>query len=122
MNHSPEPWGCHDQGTPSPTICKERGDGSCHEIAELTGCQGMSHEELLANGDRIVACVNACAGIPTEKLQEWADWLKNAPKAKFPEFHPLAAPEATDIGYIQWVQEHAPNAYENFCKSLEQKP
>ena len=68
MTHSPEPWECHDKGTEFPTICKVRDDGSCHEIAELTGCQGMTHEERVANGERIVACVNACAGIPTEEL------------------------------------------------------
>ena len=59
MSHSPLPWGLHDAGTPAPTICKEREDGSCHEIAALTGCQGMSREELLANGELIVRAVNS---------------------------------------------------------------
>lgn len=68
MNHSPEPWGLHDRGHESPTICREIDEHTCHEIAVLTGCQGMSREELLANGDRIVACVNACAGVSTETL------------------------------------------------------
>lgn len=74
MTHSPEPWGCHDQGTEFPTICKEREDGSCHEIAELTGCQGMTHEEKVANGERIIAC----QGIPTEKLPLFAATYKRA--------------------------------------------
>lgn len=68
MNHSPEPWALHDLGTPEPTICFEHGDGTCHEIAELTGCQGMSREEREANGKRIVACVNFCKGLETEYL------------------------------------------------------
>lgn len=68
--HSPEPWEMHDAGTDEPTICGMNGDGSCHQIAELVGCQGMSHEHLVACGSRIVACVNACEGIPTEDLQK----------------------------------------------------
>jgi hypothetical protein len=77
MTHSPEPWGCHDKGTEFPTICKERENGTCHEIAELTGCQGMTHEERVANGERIVACVNACRGIPTEDLEKIIENRKN---------------------------------------------
>lgn len=73
MNHSPEPWELHDAShrvtfEDGPTICAMHQDGSCHEIAMLTGCQGMTHEHLLACGERIVACINACKGIPTEKL------------------------------------------------------
>ncbi len=67
-DHSPEPWGVHDVGTDMPTVCKEIDDNTCHEIAELTGCQGMSHSERVANGKRIVACVNFCKNVPTESL------------------------------------------------------
>ena len=71
--HSPEPWELHDASHPvgyddGPTICAINADGSCHEIAALTGCQGMTHEHLVACGERIVACINACRGIPTELL------------------------------------------------------
>lgn len=58
----------HDLSQDFPTICRKWDEYACHEVAQLTGCQKMSRETLEAYGHRIVACVNACRGIPTERL------------------------------------------------------
>lgn len=65
MNHTPEPWvvgtnfGCIHKGLP---------DGRRINGA-LVICQG-NNDQANANARRIVACVNACAGIPTETLED----------------------------------------------------
>lgn len=59
----------HDLSQDFPTICRKWDDDTCHEVAQLTGCQKMSRETLEAYGHRLVACWNTCRGIPTDDLQ-----------------------------------------------------
>ena len=70
----------HDLAQEFPTICRKWDENTCHNVAELIGCQGLPRAEMEAYGHRIVACWNACRGIPTERLllaaelideQEW---------------------------------------------------
>lgn len=58
-DHTPEPW--HSECA---TVSKDIGD---HRY-EVAICADWS-EETFANARRIVACVNACAGIETELLE-----------------------------------------------------
>jgi hypothetical protein len=61
-------------------------DANRQEVAKCEGTIG-SHKLLLARAERIVACVNACRGIPTHILENWQgtdteglkpeDWLLN---------------------------------------------
>jgi hypothetical protein len=51
LEHSPEPWRYHYNGNIS----------TKHEII----AQGLR----FPNAERIVACINACAGIPTEMIK-----------------------------------------------------
>jgi hypothetical protein len=63
--HSPEPWGIWTSPAPQPYcayVCDA--EGVC--IARTTG---MTQEEANASARRIVACVNACAGLPVEALE-----------------------------------------------------
>jgi hypothetical protein len=72
MSHTKEPWksygrikvngvwhvGCAIDGT--------------DKVTALTGYSGAGdEEESIANASRIIACVNACAGIPTEQLEAY---------------------------------------------------
>lgn len=74
MKHSPEPWEtcCPDCGG----IDDKHGDSvaSCYHQTNVLVCTthvGDWDEEVMhANAARIVACVNACAGIPTEWLEQ----------------------------------------------------
>lgn len=71
MNHSPEPWSVdiwppnpnRPEPTPSGYIVAANGNSVAWlDIADAVG------REWMPNAERIVACVNACAGIPTEAL------------------------------------------------------
>ncbi len=62
MSHTPEPW--------SFEVTDEHDEYSCdvfdsNELSIIDGSNGLITE---ANARRIVACVNACAGIPTGVL------------------------------------------------------
>lgn len=59
-NHTPEPWGIKEN---TPTIRDSRGIAilRCESGAIIT-------ENDKANASRIVACVNACAGLPDDAL------------------------------------------------------
>ena len=71
MSHTPEPWFWRIKHKTQRTIsAPPRGD-----IAVCPGDDPIAS----ANASRIVACVNACAGIPTETLEEvGADFAKAA--------------------------------------------
>lgn len=60
--HTPEPWAIHEDASGDIFI-----SGSYHTyIAEI----GNPDEDgAAADARRIVACVNACAGLPTEQLE-----------------------------------------------------
>lgn len=73
--HTPEPWtiecensggGTNISGDMIPCIAHT------HEVARVNSGaahRALTSEEALANARRIVACVNACAGISTEALE-----------------------------------------------------
>jgi len=67
MKHTPEPWFCNENefddfiwGANREMIAESRGTGG-----------GLPQEE---NRARIVACVNACAGISNENLKMFQEW------------------------------------------------
>ncbi len=74
-SHTPEPWfifrnghcigGPHEQGPQDQSAQETAGIATC-------GVRRRTDEEIEANARRIVACVNACAGIPTEDLEHAA--------------------------------------------------
>lgn len=79
--HTPEPWiyiGNGDIVARSENYC-----GGEKDIASVFLTVNDEDEE---NASRIVACVNACAGLPTKWLKKnriqdrWSDELKSAPK------------------------------------------
>lgn len=53
MSYTPEPWKTYNDGT-----------DICDDMRHVAGC------ETKADAIRITACVNACAGISTENLEE----------------------------------------------------
>lgn len=63
--HTQEPWKLYrnDQSV---------GDANGFAVCDVwpRGDDGMASEEGKANARRIVACVNACEGIPTEDLEQ----------------------------------------------------
>lgn len=75
MSHAPEPWHVYDRGIgfevhfgPAPEdgehwwhASADRPSGECHELND-----GFRETMGEANARRIVACVNACAGVETE--------------------------------------------------------
>jgi hypothetical protein len=98
MNHSPEPWGLlHSHTNPPPPsyVLGHIVDGDDNRIFL---------SENGSNARRIVACVNACAGIPTERLEakDTQIALVAAPDPLAPEIveeesctHKDAAPDET---------------------------
>jgi hypothetical protein len=60
MNHSPEPWLRRVD-----VLCDANDRGVLEATPEQTVGAG---EQLAVDLDRIVLCVNACQGIPTEDL------------------------------------------------------
>lgn len=79
--HTPEPWHIEENGYDEWTL--EIRDANRTMIAAI-GFLGTYSEPNTENARRIVACVNACAGISTETLEKmdfgelakvWADFL-----------------------------------------------
>lgn len=83
-DHTPEPWAAYDLDGSTPYIGNKAANGRPgweHEtIADLfrdmddgtsvVGAMNEPYPNAAANARRIVACVNACAGIPTDKLEQ----------------------------------------------------
>lgn len=68
MEHAPTPWRV-SRANPSPTTGEWMIAGSSNGyLAEVRDCGGGS---VAANARRIVACVNACAGLDTEQLEKF---------------------------------------------------
>lgn len=63
MSHTKEPWKI---GFPPPNGEQTIGDLTGMMVAVTTTGHGVESKE---NARRIIACVNACAGIPTEQLE-----------------------------------------------------
>ena len=70
--HTIEPWKVGESHETMETITNAQGAPIARTIrgfaSSLTGCDG--------NADRIVACVNACAGVPTEQLRNMAEMIR----------------------------------------------
>lgn len=69
--HTPEPWAVTDRNEIGDRYI---GPAHGHPYAAIcvTGIPPFLGNEAEANARRIVACVNACAGVPTEELEEVA--------------------------------------------------
>lgn len=67
MSHTSEPWIADD--SESTAISADFG-GVKYWIADFAGFPGPKDENGADNRDRAVACVNACAGSPTDALEE----------------------------------------------------
>jgi len=74
MSHTKEPW-IVTGGERIKYIEARIGNGMLQEIASCMVCE---QGELEANARRIVACVNACAGISTELLEKVNNFSKAA--------------------------------------------
>lgn len=61
MSHSPEPW--EVELREPHVIVDEQG-------AQVCVCQGPDTERMAPNARRIVACVNACARLPSNLLED----------------------------------------------------
>ncbi len=75
--HSPEPWS--EVNYTDLDALKE-----CNAPFGLLAGDGKALFMTMADGNpllldddsaRIVACVNACAGVPTEALERWGSWM-----------------------------------------------
>ena len=64
-DHTPEPWYLHEGG---------RMDVMAQGWGTVATILAPHLEASQANAARIVACVNACAGIPTEQLTHVYAW------------------------------------------------
>lgn len=74
QKHTPEPWTL-ESGINHIKVWGERQKTGAVLIAEVRNESPKSSTfgmEQIANADRIVACVNACAGISTEALENGA--------------------------------------------------
>ncbi|MGL4755845.1 MAG: hypothetical protein ACRCXB_26105 [Aeromonadaceae bacterium] len=73
QKHTPEPWATDYRERPDGMFAQEVFDANGETIATLawfpvdSGVGTTTNRE--ANARRIVACVNACAGLPTEQLE-----------------------------------------------------
>ena len=67
QKHTPGTWRVTGTGTIR-YIDAPVGNGMLQEVAS---CMRVEYGDMEANARRIVACVNACAGVPTELLEEY---------------------------------------------------
>jgi len=64
-NHTPEPWSIDKYGcVTAPSVT------ALHRSIEVDGFALSGSQLAQLNSQRIVACVNACAGIPDDLLQD----------------------------------------------------
>lgn len=80
QGHSPEPWRL--QKSSHDSICDANGNriNKC-EMSEHLGQFSPRSKMRLDDRERIVACVNACAGIPTGRLIDPEYVLISVPKS-----------------------------------------
>ncbi|WP_421233823.1 hypothetical protein [Aeromonas jandaei] len=64
IKHTPEPWGVHQDA--SGDVFISSAETSFH-IAEVGS---EDDETVIPDARRIVACVNACRGLPTDELEQ----------------------------------------------------
>jgi hypothetical protein len=66
MSHTPEPWGLTDAG-----VSAEISSGPQGFLAYVStaGGRGRNLDEAKANAERIIRCVNFCAGFSNEILK-----------------------------------------------------
>ncbi|HHQ4739158.1 hypothetical protein ACK37G_15185 [Aeromonas veronii] len=64
IKHTPEPWGFHQDA--SGDVFISSAETSFH-IAEVGS---EDDETVIPDARRIVACVNACRGLPTDELEQ----------------------------------------------------
>lgn len=71
--HTQEPWTmqCEEDETDWPRYWPTIHAGET-EIVGTEGFYGESREQSIEDARRVVACVNACIGVPTETLERWA--------------------------------------------------
>lgn len=72
--HTAEPWDLMPHGIIYGGPVQQYANGSTKsQIAMTTGADFMAPGEQQANARRIVACVNICAGISTDDLEQHSD-------------------------------------------------
>jgi hypothetical protein len=72
MNHTKEPWEVGIFKLPNGELNHAVFAANDIRAMALTGVVGaVDSDESMANASRIMACVNACAGIPTDDLERW---------------------------------------------------
>lgn len=64
IKHTPEPWQVHQDASGDVFISSAK---TSFHIAEI-GSEG--DEAVIPDARRIVACVNACRGLPTDELEQ----------------------------------------------------
>jgi len=71
MEHTPEPWQFKDSSYVAAKFLGKRPNGEVFFNTRYRGVVDMTEEQDIANARRIVACVNACKGIDTERLERY---------------------------------------------------
>jgi len=117
--HSPEPWQQADSDA-----------GYIHDAngLEVASCTIYDDDEFIVNAKRIVACVNFCRGIPTEKLERCIEVDSNSPHFVYVAMcagppmkkptDPLKNPRiaaclrACRPLTTEFLEEHAPNGFD----------
>ncbi len=69
MEHTKEPWQFEGSSYVAAKFPGKRPNGEVFFNTRYRGVVDMTEEQDTANARRIVACVNACAGVTTEDLE-----------------------------------------------------
>lgn len=72
IQHSPEPWKAESFNGPVPDFLMSSAVSSGGEFVVAVGSPDRA--TTIANLNRIIACVNACAGIPIDELHMIKIW------------------------------------------------
>jgi hypothetical protein len=73
--HSPTPWVAKSFNGPVPDFMMFSAVNAGGEFVLAVGAP--DRKTTTENLDRIIACVNACEGIPTEELPKLKAWIDN---------------------------------------------
>ena len=120
MSHTPEPWILFEVGDRFTHKCPASKDKTSILTTALEGDVQFGAVYNDADAERIVACVNACAGIPTEILildekaalanRSHVEKLRNDKEVMLASLNKIAS--FTQSTNLLWWQEEARKAIE----------
>jgi hypothetical protein len=101
QKHTPAPWKLKKYGVIIGGVVRQYVNGDSQDQIALACALDYDNGDQEANGRRIVACVNACEGIPTDHLENFGLPPFDALAAKVKEFDAIVIQQSESLKAAQ---------------------